>query len=45
MKSKNNITNKFSLAGDAFMHLKQQKFTHRPCKLLTKDKERTQKFK
>ena len=43
MKSKNNITNQFSLAGDEFMHLKQQEFTYRPCKLFTEDKERTQK--
>ena len=44
----NEIVNKFLLAGYKFMsemHLKQPGFTDSACGLLTKNKERTQKFK
>ena len=44
----NNIINKFSLAGDNFihdMHLRQSGFAYSACGLLTKKKTRTQKFK
>ena len=44
----NEIVNKFLLAGDKFMpemHLKQPGFTYSACGPLTKNKERTQKFK
>ena len=44
----NEIVNKFLLAGYEFMsemHLKQPGFTDSACGLLTKNKERIQKFK
>ena len=44
----NEIVNKFLLAGDKFMpemHLIQPGFTYSACGPLTKNKERTQKFK
>ena len=44
----NEIVNKFSLAGDKFMpemYLKQPGFTYSACGPVTKNKERTQKFK
>ena len=44
----NEIVNKFLLIGDKFMpemYLKQLGFTYSACGLLTKNKERTQKFK
>ena len=44
----NEIVNKFLLAGDKFMpemHLKQLGFTYSASGPLTKNKERTQKFK
>ena len=44
----NEIVNKFLLAGDKFMpemHLKQPGFTYSASGPLTKNKERTQKFK
>ena len=44
----NEILNKFSLAGDKSMpkmHLKQPEFPYSACELLTKNKERIQKFK
>ena len=44
----NEITNKFLLAGDKFMHemqLRQPGFTYSACGPLTRNKERTQKFK
>ena len=43
----NKIVNKFSLAGDKFlheMHLKQPGFTYSAYGPFTKDKERIQKF-
>ena len=45
---KNEIVNKFLLAGDKFMpemHLKQPGFTYSACGPFTKNKERIQKFK
>ena len=45
---KNEIVNKFLLAGDKFMpemHLKQAGFTYSACGPFTKSKERIQKFK
>ena len=44
----NEIVNKFLLVGDKFMpelHLRQPTFTYSVCDPLTKNKERTQKFK
>ena len=44
----NNIINKFLLAGDKFMpemHLRQLQFTYSACGLITKHKQRIQKFK
>ena len=44
----NKIVNKFLLAGDKFMpemHLRQSAFIYSPCGPVTKNKERTQKFK
>ena len=44
----NKTANKFLFAGDKFMpemHLKQPGFTYSACGPLTKNKERTQKFK
>ena len=44
----NEIVNNFLLAGDKFMpemHSKQPGFTYSACGPLTKNKERTQKFK
>ena len=44
----NEIIHKFLLAGDKFiseMHLKQPGFTYSACGLVTKNKERIQKFK
>ena len=44
----NQIVNKFLLVGDEFMpemHLKQPGFTYSACRLFTKNKKRTQKFK
>ena len=44
----NEIVNKFLLVGDKFMpeiNLKQPVFTYSACGLLTKNKERIQKFK
>ena len=45
---KNEIVNKFLLAGDKFMseiHLRQPGFTYSTCGPFTKNKERIQKFK
>ena len=45
---KNDIINRFLLAGDKFMpkmHLKQPQFTYSACGPFTKNKERIQKFK
>ena len=44
----NEEVNRFLLAGDKFMpemHLRQTGFTYSACRLFTKNKERTQKFK
>ena len=41
----NEIVNKFLLAGDKCMHLKQPGFTYSACGPFTKNKERIQKFK
>ena len=44
----NNIINKFLLVGDKFMpemHLRQLQFTYSACGLITKHKQRIQKFK
>ena len=44
----NETVNKFLLVGDKFMpkmHLKQSGFTYSACGPITKNKERTQKFK
>ena len=43
----NEIINKFLLAGNKFMpemHSKQPRFTYSACEVLTKNKERIQKF-
>ena len=45
---KNDIINRFLLAGDKFMpkiYLKQPQFTYSACGPFTKNKERIQKFK
>ena len=41
----NNVINKFLLAGDKFMHLKQLQFVYSACGPFTRDKERIKKFK
>ena len=40
----NEIVNKFLLAGDKCMHLKQPGFTYSACGPFTKTKERIEKF-
>ena len=45
MYKMNDIMNKFLLAGDKFMHLRQPQFTYSACGPFTKNKERIQKFK
>ena len=45
MYKMNEMVNKYLLAGDKFMYLKQPGFTYSACGPFTKNKERIQKFK